>query len=140
MPPGAGTFDGGTEPAMRVAHLISPAGLYGKEQWLLAFLKYVDRSRFEPVVVPVSVPADASFEARVLGCGVEIVRLGVRRNFSPAWVTGAASLVRERRIDCVHAHDYRADFIAFAARTLTGVTVVSTPHGWSNGSRRVWAP
>jgi glycosyltransferase involved in cell wall biosynthesis len=45
-------------------------------------------------------------------------------------------LTRERSIDIVHAHDYKADFYGTLLARLEGTTPVATVHGWPVRTRR----
>lgn len=45
-------------------------------------------------------------------------------------------IVDELRIDLVHAHDYKTNFLALALARQAGITPLSTAHGWSGHHRR----
>ena len=46
------------------------------------------------------------------------------------------SLIRDRNIQIVHAHDYKTDLLALLLARTTGVKPMATVHGWTGHSRR----
>jgi glycosyltransferase involved in cell wall biosynthesis len=46
------------------------------------------------------------------------------------------ALVRDRRIDIVHAHDYKTDLLALLLQWRTGVIALATAHNWTGHSAR----
>jgi glycosyltransferase involved in cell wall biosynthesis len=53
------------------------------------------------------------------------------------------SIVRSRRIDIVHGHDYKTNLRAWALARRTGIIPLATSHGWTGTSwreRRVYYP
>jgi glycosyltransferase involved in cell wall biosynthesis len=46
------------------------------------------------------------------------------------------ALVKERRIDIVHAHDYKTDFLAWLLGRQTGIIPLATAHGWTGHTPR----
>lgn len=117
---------------IRVAHLISPILFYGKEKWLLSFLKHCDKERFEYVVMPLVNAANASFCDLISTAGVACEPIGMYGRFSFDAHRKIRSFIKSRSIDIVHSHDYKSDFVALWLKKSTGVKVVGTPHGWSN--------
>ena len=67
---------------------------------------------------------------------VDYVELIERHSFDPAIWTALRHLVRERRIDIVHAHDYKTNVLAALLLKWDGVPAMSTVHGWTGHSRR----
>ena len=123
---------------IRVAHLVGSTGLYGAERWILALLRYLPPDRVQASVVNlVDEPGAASVvvqAARELGMPAFDLYTGGR--FNPAGIARLASLTRGVPYDILHGHGYKADVLALLASKLTGVPVVSTPHGWSQASDR----
>lgn len=68
--------------------------------------------------------------------GVDYVELRERHSFDPSIVTALRALVRNRRIDIVHAHDYKTNLLAWCSRLANGTKALSTVHGWTGHSRR----
>ena len=59
-----------------------------------------------------------------------------RSSFDPAIWTGVRTLIEQRGIDIVHAHDYKTDFLAWIASKRCGTIPLSTAHGFSGRSRK----
>ncbi len=70
-------------------------------------------------------------DLRALGVPVTIRPLRGRRYLAEA--DEIASLLQQLRIDVVHTHVYRADFIGYLAARKTGVAAVTTFHGETGG-------
>lgn len=116
---------------IRIAHLISPMQLYGKEKWLLALLAHLDRDRFHSIVMPMVPSETFPLAGRLEQCGCEYHPIFVERGLSRKAFRELVRLINERDVDIVHSHDYRADFYALMARKRIGAKIISTPHGWS---------
>ena len=75
--------------------------------------------------------------------GVEYVEVLERHSLDPAIWAQLRRLVRERRIDLVHAHDYKTDILALALSRSEGIVPMATVHGWTGHSwkeRQVYYP
>lgn len=118
-------------PGIAVAHLLSPSGLYGKEQWLLALLRHIDRDRFGSVVISLGERHGSPFPGRVRGAGVAYRTTRRTSRFDPRVVGEVSAMVRETGADILHTHDYKSDIIGFLVGRRTGITTLGTPHGWS---------
>jgi len=82
-------------------------------------------------------------DARARALGLDYVELRERHAFDHRIWPALVSTVRERRIDIVHAHDYKTDLLALALARATGAIPLSTVHGWINDSwkeRRIYCP
>lgn len=84
-----------------------------------------------------------SMAERARDAGVDYVELHERHSLDPAIWGPLTKLVYERRIEIVHAHDYKTDLLAWLLAWRTGVSALSTAHGWTGHStreRRVYYP
>lgn len=77
-----------------------------------------------------------AMEERARAAGVDYVEVLESHSFDPRVWPRLRRLVRERRIDIVHAHDYKTDFLALALARAEAVVPLSTVHGWSGISFR----
>lgn len=117
---------------MKIAHLICPQKLYGKEKWLLALLRHIDRSKCDSMVIPL-VEGDAfSLAAMLRERGISYYPVVSSGKFSFRAIRAIADLVKSQGVDILHSHDYKSDLFALASRRLARVKLMSTPHGWSN--------
>jgi glycosyltransferase involved in cell wall biosynthesis len=73
---------------------------------------------------------------RAAELGVDYVEIHERHSFDPQIWPALRHLVRERRIDIVHAHEYKSDFLAWGLARAESVVPLATSHGWTGHSRR----
>ncbi len=59
-----------------------------------------------------------------------------RRALDLRTLKGLRGLIRERRIQIVHSHDYKADLLAFLLARVEPILLVATAHGWPVRTRR----
>lgn len=117
---------------MNIAHLICPMKLYGKEKWLLALLKHIDRTRYPSIVIPL-IDEDSFPLADMLNqYGIEFHTIRISGKYSFRKAKEIADLVEKKRIDILHTHDYKSDILGLVTKSKLSVKVISTPHGWSN--------
>jgi glycosyltransferase involved in cell wall biosynthesis len=66
--------------------------------------------------------------------GVEAIAIRAKYKIDPRIVWTTLKVVKERRIDIIHSHDYKSDILAWAVSQLHRVAIMSTVHGyiWNN--------
>jgi glycosyltransferase involved in cell wall biosynthesis len=74
--------------------------------------------------------------SRLEGVAIDYVEVRERHSFDPRIWRQLRALVRERRIDIVHAHDYKTDLLALALARAERVVALTTVHGWTGHTRR----
>ena len=111
---------------VRVLWLIKGLGPGGAERLLVGSARSIDRARFD-VSVAYLVPAKDQLVGELRSAGVDAVCLGARDDLDPRWIPRLRRLVRDRRIDLVHAHSPLA---AAGAGLAVGsrVPIISTEH------------
>lgn len=119
-------------PRITIAHLLSPSGLYGKEQWVLALLRHIDRDRFDSIVISLTDRRESPFLELLGDAGVECRFVRHAGRFDRRIIGEVAAVLRETRAAVLHTHDYKSDIIGLAVRRRTGVITLGTLHGWSN--------
>jgi glycosyltransferase involved in cell wall biosynthesis len=67
---------------------------------------------------------------------VDYVEVPERHSFDPAVWRKLRQVIADRRIDLVHAHDYKTDLLALLLSRTTGVRALATAHGWTGHSAR----
>jgi glycosyltransferase involved in cell wall biosynthesis len=67
---------------------------------------------------------------------IDYVEIMERHSFDRSVLPALRRLVRERRIDIVHAHDYKTDVLAWWLHRVERVIPMSTAHGWAGHTRR----
>ena len=86
----------------------------GPEKTILLSAARHDRRRFEVTVCYLRDRRDRVFRIgeRARSMGVEYAEVVERHSFDPAIWPALRNLVRSRRIDVVHAHEYKTDLLA----------------------------
>jgi glycosyltransferase involved in cell wall biosynthesis len=110
----------------------------GPEKTILYGAARTDRRRFAVTVCYIRNVVDEAFDVdrRAEKLGLDYTEIRQRHGFDPALLPAARRLVRARRIDLVHAHDYKTNLLALVLARLEGVIPLSTVHGWTGNSWR----
>ena len=124
---------------IRVLELRSVRGTGGgPEKTILLSAAQHDRGAVAITVCYIRDDRDAVFgidqTARQLG--IEYVEVRERHSFDWRIVPALVRLIRDRRIDIVHAHEYKTDLLALVLSHMTGAVPLATVHGWSGDSAR----
>ena len=117
---------------IRVMQLSYGHALYGAERWVLMLAKHLDEARVETVVACIR-DADTSElplidEARRLGFKTSVID-GTRRLLWSS-IRGLRAALKEQKVDVLHTHGVRQDFVGLAATVGLHCATLSTPHGW----------
>ena len=67
---------------------------------------------------------------------IDYVEVVERHSFDRSIWPVLRRLVQNRRIDIVHAHDYKTDVLTWLLHRAEGVIALSTAHGWAGHTRR----
>jgi glycosyltransferase involved in cell wall biosynthesis len=67
---------------------------------------------------------------------IDYVEVPERHSFDPRVWGRLRDLIAERRIDVLHAHDYKTDLLALLLSRATGARALATVHGWTGHSTR----
>lgn len=141
----ASTASAGGRPA-RVLELRSVRGTGGgPEKTILLGTALTDRRRADITVCYIRDARDGVFGIGEWSksLGISYLEVTERRSIDPAVLPALRRIVRERRIDIVHAHEYKTDLLALLLARLEGVTPLATAHGWTGHSwkeRRIYYP
>jgi glycosyltransferase involved in cell wall biosynthesis len=122
---------------IEVLHLIDTARIGGPGKTIINSARFID-PRFR-VHVGAFTHADGSrhdFASAVTSAGIPLLALPETRRVDPAHIGLIRTYVREQNIAIVHAHGYRSDVISWLATRGTGVTLVTTHHGWIRNNWR----
>lgn len=110
----------------------------GPEKTILVGSARSDPARFPVTVCYIRDLRDDTFEMRshATKLGVDYVEIVERHSFDPAIWPKLVRLIGDRRIDIVHAHDYKTDFLALLLALRRGVIPLATVHGWIRNTWR----
>lgn len=75
-------------------------------------------------------------DTRAEKLGVDYVEIRERHSFDPTIWPDLRRLVRDRKIDIVHAHDYKTNVLALMLGRAEGAIPLTTAHGWTGHSWR----
>lgn len=124
---------------VRVLELRSVRGTGGgPEKTILLGAAMADPSRAQVTVCYLRDQRDGVFRIheRAAAVGVDYVEVPERHSFDPGVWGKLRRLIAERRIDVLHAHDYKTNLLALLLARATGVRALSTVHGWTGHSTR----
>ncbi|HEY4109302.1 glycosyltransferase family 4 protein [Puia sp.] len=113
---------------IRVLECIRQGKIGGGESHLLNLVEYLDKSRFEPVVLSFT-QGPMIDRLQQMGVGTDVIY--TEKPFDLTKWGRVKELLRAKKVDLIHAHGTRAaSNVLWAARSL-GIPVVYTIHGWS---------
>ena len=124
---------------IRVLELRSVRGTGGgPEKTILLGTARTDARRFEITVCYLRDRRDNvySVDTRAAALPVDYIELLESHSFDPSVFWKLRRIVRDRKIDIVHAHDYKTDLLAWLLSKLEPVTPLSTVHGWTGHTPR----
>ena len=122
---------------VRLLWLIDSLTVGGAESLVVPFARYVDRSRFELLVCCMSTIAGNAIEDRLRHDGVPVTNLHARNLRDVAAFRRLQALVRDEKVDLVHAHlTYSAIWSALLSRK-TAVPSVASLHVAPSATRAV---
>ena len=113
---------------IRVLETIRQGQVGGGETHVLDLVQALDKSRFEPVVLSFT---PGPMIDRLMAMGVQTHVIKTERAFNVAKWGAVRRLLRDEKIDLVHAHGTRAQSNTFWAARRLGLPIVYTVHGWS---------
>ena len=109
----------------------------GPDKTILTGTKLTDASRFSVTVCYIRDARDRVFtiDARARELGLDYVEVMERHSFDRRIWPALRRIVRERRIDIVHAHDHKTDALTWALARVDPIIPLSTAHGFAGRSR-----
>lgn len=116
---------------INVLQFICPTGFYGAERWVLALNNNLDPEKVRSYL---AVTKDADSQLEIVkqfksdeGGAFEIV---ASSRFSLYALRSLCKLIKDTKIDVIHTHGYKSDILGVIAAKLTGIKIISTPHGF----------
>lgn len=110
----------------------------GPEKTILLGAAQADPRRVRVTVCYIRDKRDKEFlvSDRAAQLGVDYVEIVERHSLDAAIWPALRRLVRDRRIDIVHAHDYKTNLIAWLLARTEPIIALATAHGWTGHSPR----
>lgn len=119
----------------RVLHLRSGTHLFGPERIILSLARHASPD-YEPIIGGLERDKPGLLLTEAAAAGLETVWFASKRRFDPKVVARLADFIGERAVAIIHAHDFKANFYALAARRRAPVKAVATLHLWNRSSLR----
>jgi len=122
---------------IKVLHLISSGGLFGAERVVLNLAdKSVGIISFVGVINNTHNPhLEIIEEAKRLG--MNTVVFSSKGKFDLRTIGAINKFIIEHKIDIVHTHNYKSDFIGALAAQFTNAKWMATHHGWTAGDKNL---
>jgi glycosyltransferase involved in cell wall biosynthesis len=124
---------------VRVLELRSVRGTGGgPEKTILAGAALTDPAQFAITVCYIRDDRDPVYaiDQRAVGLGIDFVEVTERHSFDWKLWPALRALVRNRRIQIVHSHDYKTNFYAWLLSMCEPILPLATLHGYTGNSRR----
>jgi glycosyltransferase involved in cell wall biosynthesis len=124
---------------IRILDLRDTYEIGGPGKTILETFRFIDAARFElhlGVFLTPSESVDSPFllEAKKYGIPIHVIRGSSQYDFR--LISRTAALVKALGVNIVHAHEVKSDVIAWLARMLHPVPIVTTMHGWIGNTSR----
>jgi len=112
---------------LEVCHFANSTVRAGAEEYMLGVLRHLDRQRFRPSLACPSTLIDLL--APDLPPDVDLFPIHIARPTQIGELRRFSHFLRDRRVQIVHSHQFRASLVASPTASLSGVPVtVETPH------------
>jgi glycosyltransferase involved in cell wall biosynthesis len=124
---------------IRILELRSVRGTGGgPEKTILVGAARSDPARFCVTVCYIRDLRDEVFALDRLASALKVdyVEVHERHSFDRGIWPALRQLIRDRRIDIVHAHDYKTDLLALLLARAERIVPIATAHGWTGQSTR----
>ena len=110
----------------------------GPEKTILLGTALRNADRFDVTVCYLRDTRDSVFgiDQRAGRLDIDYVEVRERNSFDPGIWKPLRQLVRDRKVDIVHAHDYKTILLALMLRRSDGVIPLATAHGWTGQTTR----
>lgn len=117
---------------LNVLQFITPTGFYGAERWVLALANNMER---QGMTCDLAVTKERDTQDLTLAevyppDAGQVHYLEMTGRFDLRALKSLCRVIRERNIHVIHTHGYKSDILGLLAAKCTGITCVSTPHGF----------
>jgi glycosyltransferase involved in cell wall biosynthesis len=118
---------------IKVVQLGNPTGMYGAERWILALARHLDPEKVETrvAVLKDDPTLDSPLYHAAVRNGFCAHMFEAYGRFNAEAVRQVRSYLTKHKVDILHTHGYKTDFIGLLSVFRTGTKILSTPHGWS---------
>lgn len=120
-----------------ILHLRDTYEIGGPGKTILETCRFIDRSRFHlhlGVFLRRGEQQDSPFVLEAKRIGMPVHFITGFHQYDPSMIVRVNEIVRDEKIDIIHAHEVKSDVIAFLASRLWPVPIITTLHGWIGNS------
>ncbi len=121
---------------LRVLHLISSSGLFGAENVLLNLARKTNGNKSIAYVGAFLNSQNPHLELieEAKKYNLPTYILNSHGRFDLFSVFRLLNFLKKEKIDILHTHNYKSNLIGFFSARLAGIPIISTVHGYTNGS------
>ena len=109
-----------------ILHLIETSGPGGAERVLINLVENLDRARYGSIICLLK---DGWLASQLRQRGFETVTIPQRAGHDLGWVYKSIELIRRKRIDLLHSHEFGMNIYGSIASRLMQVPIIATVHG-----------
>mgnify|MGYP000468684849 CR=1 FL=1 len=122
-----------------VLHLISSNGLFGAEKVMLSLAKRINCNRIKPYIVSVNNYYNPHFEVvkKAQENNLPVFVVDSKRKFDLRTIRDLCNIIKINRIDLIHTHNYKANFLGFIVSKKLKLPIVTTLHGYIGDGLRL---
>jgi glycosyltransferase involved in cell wall biosynthesis len=117
---------------IRVLHLISSSNIGGSPRHTLLLCEELLKAGHYPVL---AYPGGGSFEESFQNSGIKCYPLTKMSLLSPSGYQHLYSIIEKEKIDIIHTHELKSDFIGYWIARYAHIPVVTTVHNMITHSR-----
>lgn len=118
--------------SLKVTQLVSPAGFYGAERWIVTLGRSLAEVDVESELLIIGDRPEQTAQLvqawESLGLPAKLIREEVR--FDPRSVWRTARHLKLSGCEILHTHGYKSDVIGLLAARIARIPIVVTPHGF----------
>ena len=117
---------------MKILHLLSSGGYYGKEAVVIALCSALERLGHGSEIGAFLNSQNPNEEVMIRGQqqGIQARRFACNGRLDVRAVSQIREHILSQRIDLIHSHDYKADIYGYLAGRWTGRPTIATCHLW----------
>lgn len=119
---------------LNILQFICPTGFYGAERWILALANHLDSIEIRCDLAVTKEPESQNLEVikKFSTKEGQAFEIPMPHRFDITVISRLCKVIKDRKIDIIHTHGYKSDILGLIAAKRTGITSISTPHGFEN--------
>ncbi len=111
-----------------VLHLIETSGPGGAEKMLISLVENLDPGQYRSIICLLK---DGWLNTQLCQRGFDTVIIPQQKGLDPGWIYKCIKLIRQKKIDLLHTHEFAMNVYGCIAAWITRIPVITTVHGRS---------